>query len=752
MAIRLSGLVSGMDTDAMVKELVSAYSTQKEDYVKDQTKLEWKMDAWKTLNTKIYSLYSNSLSNLRFQKNYNLKSVSISDTSVATVSASISAVNGTHELAVTKVAKTGYLTGGVISQSNGSKIVGDTKLSSIIGNGDYSFVANSGGDEATVSFTGDTTVDQLVSKLKTAGLKASFDTVNQRFFVSAADSGLDEDFSLTAGTTASMTALSTLGLLSNTGTDSDVYAALVPYDGFTYHGSNADAAKQTLFDQLIDSGIATYNSDLKDKVTEAYNDLYTAYSGKTITYTKVANDAAATETNKRDAYLAKMVEDLGKYTTDAGDTTKTLITKTYSDIDGSAYDVDSSSYTEADKATLVANQQGILGSYDTSIANITKDISNLEQRIKDFGTNKYATYTDAEKQAVYGDFWNVTDLQTLKDQQAYSKLALNKFSIQKADYATKYDENTENIVTNDYYNRIDAAVTYSSAAKTALKIDGQDSSIILNGATFTSNTNNYSINGITITANGESAKNSVTNEYITSKITVNTDVNGIYKMIKGFFTQYNTLINEMDTKYNASSAKGYEPLTDDEKEAMSDTEVEKWETKIKDALLRRDNTLSSVSSAMETELLKTYEIDGQTYGLSTFGIRTLGYFVAADNEKNAYHIDGDSEDASVSGNEDKLKAAIASNPDAVISYFTQMASSLYSTLSSKMQSTTLRSAYKVYNDKEMQEQYDDYTDLIDKWEDKVSEMEDYYYKKFSAMESAMSKLNSQQSSLASLLG
>ena len=61
--------------------------------------------------------------------------------------------------------------------------------------------------------------------------------------------------------------------------------------------------------------------------------------------------------------------------------------------------------------------------------------------------------------------------------------------------------------------------------------------------------------------------------------------------LKIFLSQYNSLINEITSLYNADSAKGYEPLTDDEKDAMSDTEVEKWEQKIKDSLLRRDDNL-----------------------------------------------------------------------------------------------------------------------------------------------------------------
>ena len=58
MAIRLSGMNSGLDTDSIVKALVSGYTTKKEKYEKAQTKLGWKQESWKSLNTKVYSLYS----------------------------------------------------------------------------------------------------------------------------------------------------------------------------------------------------------------------------------------------------------------------------------------------------------------------------------------------------------------------------------------------------------------------------------------------------------------------------------------------------------------------------------------------------------------------------------------------------------------------------------------------------------------------------------------------------------------------
>ena len=81
-----------------------------------------------------------------------------------------------------------------------------------------------------------------------------------------------------------------------------------------------------------------------------------------------------------------------------------------------------------------------------------------------------------------------------------------------------------------------------------------------------------------------------------------------------------------------------------------------------------------------------------------------------------------------------------------------LAKNLYNAVDTKMKSTSLSSIYTVYNDKEMASEYSDYTSLITKWEEKLKDKEDYYYKKFSAMETALAKLNSQTSSLTGLFG
>ena len=71
--IRITGMNSGLDTDSIIKELIKAKSDKLNTLKKSKTKLEWKQDAWKTTNSKIYNFYSKQLGNLRFQSSFKKK-------------------------------------------------------------------------------------------------------------------------------------------------------------------------------------------------------------------------------------------------------------------------------------------------------------------------------------------------------------------------------------------------------------------------------------------------------------------------------------------------------------------------------------------------------------------------------------------------------------------------------------------------------------------------------------------------------
>lgn len=542
--LRMTGMYSGMDTESIVSQLVKTKSTKVTNLKNEQKKLEWKQTAWQDLNSKIYNMYSKTLSNLRLTSAYSKKSTVSSDSTKATVVASEGAVNGTQTLQVNKLAKSGYLTGakldGKTTTTTGTdgkdvtKVVNwetTDKLSEIDSNltgKTISLTTGTGTDAKTtdIEITADMTINDLVAKFKDAGVNASFDTTNQRFFINSTGTGSAKNFTLSSDDS---TALASLGLDPNA---------------------------------------------------------------------------------------------------------------TYTDINGSK--------------------------------------------------------------------------------------------------------------------------------NSCVKIEGQDAEIVLNGATFTSDSNTFSINGLTINTLG------VTDEEIS--IVTSTDYDGIYNTIKDFLTEYNDLINEMDKLYNADSARKYDMLTDDQKESMTDDEVEQWEDKIKSALLRKDNSLYNVMNTLTTTMMDGYyennlsdkqkknmsaseisawykENGGKKHYLSDYGIGTLSYFEAQDNEHHAYHINGDADDEFTSTKEDKLKAAIADDPEGTANFFATLCKSLYSKLDETMsESTDYSSIYKVYNDKQLKKDYNDYTKKISDAEDELNDYEDRWYNKFSKMEVALSKLQSQTSSISSMLG
>lgn len=714
MAIRVSGLISGLDTDSIVQELVSAYSTKKEKYEKAQTKLEWKMDAWKTMNSKIYGFYTSSLSGMRLSSAYSLKSSTVSDSSVAKVTASSTAVNGTQKLKVKQLAASGYMTGGEIKTTDGSKVEGGTLLSDMGISAGSKLQVN--GNEVTV--TSDMTMNTFVAALKEAGVTANFDENNQRLFINSSKPGAEGEFTIIAGNADGLNAVQTLGIFAVKDVDGNETADMAKYRELAKNGTGeqksiaaaivAAVDKTTSYDS---AQLAAYNSTIS-----AYNQKASAVSGYESKQTVVKNY------EEQKAIAEKHESKLDEYR-------KLLVKETVQNDDGTETEVE---YTDAELADM---KQYIK---DNNGASDSDTIKKLEE------------YTKIVNARAYLDEYNTADAY-ISDSANKTAYAESKAFIDDADNITAYNEaktyveDTANITA---YNEAKTAVSSSSAASftsDAARISGQDSIIELNGATFTSSTGTFSINGLSITAMQVTGNNEVS-------VTTATDTQAIYDKIKGFLGKYNELITAMDTAYNATSAGDYEPLTDDEKEDMTDSQIEKWETKIKDSLLRRDSTLGNASSSMKSIMSRSFEINGKTYSLNTFGINTLGYFSADTNERGCLHIDGDADDSNTSGNADKLMAAINEDPEAVTSFFQQLSNTLYNDLTKRMASSSVSSIYTIYNDKQMSSEYSDYKDKIDKWQDKLDYYEEYYYKKFSAMETALSKLQSSTSSLSNLLG
>lgn len=773
MAIRVSGLVSGLDTDSIVQELVAAYSTKKDKHVKAQTKLEWKMDAWKALNKKVNSLYKR-LGNMKLSNYYNKKTTTISDSTKATVTASNNAINGSQTLKVLDVASTGYITGAKIKDTNGKGPTAATTLKQLgMADGAKGTVALKTKNGTTnIEISSDMKISDFVNQLKNAGVSASYDATYNRMYISAKDSGADNDFALTATDVNGLDALRKLGVYVNSQANTDAYAAWDKYGKDASGNPLTDAQIKANFQQILETieqyqgegvgsikGLESENATLRTDISNMQADL--SYVNNFATLKEglaVENDGGGTKLTA--AEQAEMEGLLKKSDADIqaeGKVSRFNALKEklgYSDEDfaklrSSATAVDAFE-KEAENNDVVTDVYALYNA-NNDVADLQPWINAVETNINTKSAQMNANAEEiAEKQAYINDNSLLTSsapAATLTEEQLKTMTPLEIATFKADDIAKRTDrlfEQYKNVqqIKNDNSNFSDSGTNGDQAKR----VDGTDARIELNGVIYESSSNSITVNGITVTALQKTEGETLT-------ITTQADAQGMYNGIKDFLKEYNALMKEMDELFNADSAKGYEPLTDDEKDAMSDKEIERWEEKIKGSILRRDDTLSMVMNLMSSTMSQGITLsDGKRYSLASFGIKTQGYYAAADNEGSLYHIDGDSEDEVSAGNPDRLLAAIQQDPEMVQEFFQKLSDDLYTKLDKKMQSTTMHSRYSIYNDKKMQSDYNNYTKTIKKWEDKVSAMEDYYYKKFTAMEKALSSLQSSTSALSGLLG
>lgn len=741
-----------MDTESVIQQLVKAKSQKVTNLKHDQKKLEWKTAKWQDLNKRIYKLYTGTLSNMRLAGSYAKKKTSISDPTKATITAGDGAVNGVQSLEVKQLAKSGYLTGAVLSKKV-EKVKGDTKLKDlgVLSGGNFNVtvgaVGTPGALKGSLSIDENETVDQFVSRFNSTfaseDLKMSFDEGTGKITVTGADGsnvpagGSVFGFS-TSGSTAGQSLVAALGLSDMTSSDNVSGIATgkkirLPGDtskdetNITLEELNIMGGKLTVAaadgttvdidvnkNMTVDNFISKFNKENNAGLKMSLeNGKFTVKGTAGSPYKLSSSSDTASKTLLQGFGLADYAN-----TELDGDITGTLVTQLNTDsakttyaLDAKLSDIDAGLVGQ--RLTLTVGQGA--DTKETSIE-ITSDmkISELLNTLREGGVN--ASFDEANQRF----FISSTGTGTAKE----FKLAGTNNALAALGLDT------------------DAAYENGS---TATRIWAEDAHITLNGADFTSDTNTFTINGLSITANAVTTDGPIS-------ITTDTDYDGIYDMIKDFLTEYNDIMNEMTKLYNADSARKYTMLSDEEKEAMSDDEVEQWEDMIKGSLLRRDKDLYTVMQCMTSAVNKGYDIGGETLYLVNFGIGTGSYFDTEKAERNALHIFGDSDDEKYSDEKNKLKEAIAADPDKVIELFTTMSKEMYGSLQKTMASTDYRSIYKVYDDKRMKTEYDDYTKKIKEAQKKLDAYEDKWYKKFSAMEVALSKLQSSQNSLASMLG
>lgn len=693
MPIRMTGMFSGLDTDTLIQSMVEAQRKKNKSTTDKKTKLEWKQEKWKDLNTKLYNLYTNQVGALRLQKNYLTKKTTVSDETKVSIKADKDAPEGSHQVSVSQLASSQYVTSGKIDKEGFST---STKLTELGFEEGRSVVTIKNGDKQTQLYVNSsTTVKDFISTCKDAGLTASYDEKQKRFFISSEGSGVENQFTITTGTltadgaAARENIVSLLNMADST-TASSANSCLVKLQ------SGDEAKVKEASEELVKLAKSSADAEAQSKATGYYK--------KILTETTVLTDAEKEQIAKK---YENYTDEESKAKKIEADEKKALEKKINDMLDSNEYKL---KIKEAVENGLSADKVGeAIGSSDP---------------------DEIAKYTFEDK---------TTRSVTMEN-------AMNQAITQYKDLYAAGTGETASLGTSPLAALGLGEITDVSSDKSASETGGytliaaKNSIITYNGVEIEDSSNSISVNGLTIDIKG------VTTSPVSCS--VSNDTEGTYKMIKDFVKEYNSIIKEMNELYYADSARGYEPLDDDEKEAMTDDQIEKWETKIKDSLLRRDSTMNSIMTAMKSALQSTVTIDGKNYSLASLGIKTSSDYT----EKGLLHIYGDPDDPVFKEQENKLEKMLAEDPDKVMKIMSGVAKNLYQTMADKMKKTSISSALTFYNDKDINKQIDDLNKKIKKQEKALTELEDKYYKQFSAMETALAKLQSQQSQLQGMLG
>ena len=269
---------------------------------------------------------------------------------------------------------------------------------------------------------------------------------------------------------------------------------------------------------------------------------------------------------------------------------------------------------------------------------------------------------------------------------------------------------------------------------------GQNAKFTINGLETERPSNTFTINGMTYTL-----KNTHTGT-VTISSTTNTDA--IFNSIKSFVDKYNETIDEINKKLKETRYRDYQPLTDEQREQLTEKQAEKWEEKARSGILRGDSILSNALSSVRQALYRKVEAAPEGFQqLAQLGITTTANYL----EGGKLIID-----------EAKLKQKIEENPEAVYRLFSNNgegnAKGIVLQLRDEIKKTIKSIEDKAGNTLKATNQYVigksilDIDTRISAAEDRLKRVEDRYWKQFSAMEKAVQQANSQSMYLMNAFG
>jgi flagellar hook-associated protein 2 len=308
--------------------------------------------------------------------------------------------------------------------------------------------------------------------------------------------------------------------------------------------------------------------------------------------------------------------------------------------------------------------------------------------------------------------------------------------------------NITNGTVNDTQNDFGVNGVQSKAAE-----NGQ---VTINGVTLTIKSNDFTFDGIRYSLKSDIPAGS----NISISQTVNVD--GIFNNIKSFVDKYNEIVKSLNGKLQEKRYRDFPPLLDEQRKEMKENEITLWEEKAKSGLLQNDALVSQTLNGLRNAL--TVQVSGAAESMNT--LYEIGISPSTNYRDNGI----------LTIDETKLKSAIQNNPEEVKALFTKLydtgnsrdttitssvkfensgiAWRLYDQLNQSISKLTQKagSSSSIVGNSIIEQSLKQLDQRIDQWETRLQKKEEQYWKKFTEMEKAMSKANSQSSWLFQQLG
>ncbi|WCN38146.1 flagellar filament capping protein FliD [Aneurinibacillus uraniidurans] len=731
--MRITGM-SGFDTEGTVKKLMDAERIPLNKMMGQQQVLRWKQDLYRDIN-KSFAALNSAVDKMRYVSSWGSYKVSSSNSGAVSVTNGSANGEATHSIEVTRLAETAKKTGTSLATLSTSDVIqGNIYLAPPATLPDFSSPRS-----MSVAFGGVTKTIQITS----ADNVKDTDTLQ-----SALQSKLDAAF----GSDAIAVDLSTGSITMKPGV---AFAASKPGIKVMNYGSDALATELGLDGLTSKIELTTKIEDLRSKL--GISSTVDIVGQKDIT-TLASNYFTSTSPSPRQMNIEiNNISHTIDIPSDGSVTNANLATYLQSQIESiPGVGAGNVAVTE-DPSThqLKINTAGALAGQKIKIANSGKDTLAA-----DLGLNGQSNFD------LTGIQINGANIPRVSAGQSVQSL-MNAISASSAGVRLSYENTNQTFSFTSKDSGATSMVNFSGSngagldflnkigVSPATSVYGQDAEVKIDGITMTRSSNTFTQDGVTYTLN----------QVTTGPVGVNVqqDTDGIFEKISDFVTKYNDMVSLVSGKLTEKTTyRKYAPLNADQKQAMKDTEITIWEEKAKGGLLHNDSMLKSALDDLRSRV--TSPVSGTKPGdpsmLSQIGI---------DTSKNM------SESGKLVIDEEKLRKAISDNPSGVIALFTAK-SSVSDKKSEQYKSesgiavrlfqridvfnhgimdeinTKIENKLNASDSSALEKQIQDFQRRIDDMNTSLSQKEDAYYRKFAAVEKALSNANSQSSWLASQLG